>query len=202
MLRKKNAALLLIELRKGPRMMTELKSVVSGYDTLRNLVRDLEDIGLLVREETFEDKRKINVYLTEKGEIIAKQLSKAEEDTTGIPEFEEIVMPESQRVKQAKARVYAKRAEEWKLNFNEATKGLSMLYHVNVMEDHVTIGEKTATGERVLNIYVKVNGHGILRLWCEEDESFECIHVQYAWTLPDVQEMYFNQVNSGNVRKE
>lgn len=31
------------------------------------------------------------------------------------------------------------------------------------------------------------------------DESFECIHVQYAWTLPKVQEMYANNVRDGNV---
>ena len=35
---------------------------------------------------------------------------------------------------------------------------------------------------------------------CEEDESFECIHVQYAWTLPKVQEMYANNVRDGKVK--
>ena len=152
----------------------------------------LEKEGFIVVKEMRVGRRIYDIGLTDRGKHAAEQLKLAMEI--------EVITP-NKRHEQAKARVYAKRVEEWKENFNEATKGLSMLYHVNVMEDHVTIGEKTATGERVINIYVKVNGHGILRLWCEEDESFECIHVQYAWTLPDVQEMYFNQVNAGNVRK-
>ena len=40
-----------------------------------------------------------------------------------------------------------------------------------------------------------------MMLKCEHDQSFECVHVQYAWTLPDVQEMYFNPIKSRNVRK-
>ena len=35
-------------------------------------------------------------------------------------------------------------------------------------------------------------------LKCKHDQSFECIDVQYAWTLPKVQEMYANNVREGN----
>lgn len=35
----------------------------------------------------------------------------------------------------------------------------------------------------------------------EADGSFDCIHVQYAWTLPAVQEMYANSVRDGKVKE-
>ena len=90
-------------------------------------------------------------------------------------------------------------AENWAKRFQEDTKGMSLLYHVNVFEDHITIGQEINGKTHITNIYVRVNGKGIMRLWCEDDESFECIHVQYAWTLPKVQEMYANNVKNGNV---
>lgn len=40
----------------------------------------------------------------------------------------------------------------------------------------------------------------IASLGCEEDESFDCWHVNEAWSLPEVREMYFNQVKKGNVK--
>lgn len=191
-LSQKNATAVLVYLLKhGPSKKTDL-SEVSTMHTIDKLLPLLEKEGFIVVKEMRVGRRIYDIVLTSKGKDVAEQLMFA---------IEAVYAPKNMRHEQAKARVYAKKAEEWKSNFNEATKGLSMLYHVNVMEDHVTIGERTATGERVINIYVKVNGHGILRLWCEEDESFECVHVQYAWTLPDVQEMYFNQVKSGNVRR-
>jgi hypothetical protein len=52
---------------------------------------------------------------------------------------------------------------------------------------------------RVIHAFVMVNGRDIMRLYCEEDEPFDCIHVQYAWTLPKVQEMYANNVRDGRV---
>ncbi len=38
--------------------------------------------------------------------------------------------------------------------------------------------------------YVRENGQGHLRLWCELDESFDCYHIGYALTLAPVQEMF------------
>ena len=42
---------------------------------------------------------------------------------------------------------------------------------------------------RIFNIYVKQNGHGIFRLWCEADDSYECWHVKEAWAYPQVQKI-------------
>lgn len=41
----------------------------------------------------------------------------------------------------------------------------------------------------------------ILRLWFELDESLECGHVEYAWIIPDVKEMYANNVLKGKIRE-
>ena len=54
---------------------------------------------------------------------------------------------------------------------------------------------------RVENVFVRANGWGIMRLYCEEDESFDGIHVQYAWTLPSVQEMVQIQRDRGNMKE-
>ena len=53
---------------------------------------------------------------------------------------------------------------------------------------------------RVENMFVRANGWGIMRLYCEEDESFDGI-LQYAWTLPSVQEMVQIQRDKGNMKE-
>ena len=88
--------------------------------------------------------------------------------------------------------------------FLNRSKYMSILTHVNVLSDHIAIQELNYDKkghDRVLFIYVKVNGNGVLRLWCEVDNSYSCWHVKYAWTLPDVQEMIQNQYSKGNIRK-
>ncbi len=125
----------------------------------------------------------INVSLTPKGRSVAEQLKKAEDVAKGEP-----------------IQISDQEARDWAEKFRDATKGLSLLYHVNVFDNHVTIAHEKDGKLRVLNVYVRVNGRGVMRLWCEEDESFECIHVQYAWTLPKVQEMYANNLRNGEVR--
>ena len=160
-------------------MMTELKSVVSGYDTLRNLVRDLEDLGLLTREETFIDKRKINVTLTQKGQTVADQLSKAQE----VPEAPTptIKMP-----------------YDWKDRF----KGLSAMTHLNVLDDHVAIQEIDSSGKTtsVVMVYVKrINSH--FELWCEKDESKECKHVDFAWSLPQMRTLIEEYIKLGKIKE-
>ncbi len=64
---------------------------------------------------------------------------------------------------------------------------------MNVYEDHITLMDSNYHGtgkERIFNIYVKENGQGHLRLWCEADKSLDCFHVGYALTLAPVQDMF------------
>ncbi len=84
--------------------------------------------------------------------------------------------------------------EEINLNLTdeeaEKAKRLHLLYHINVMDDHVTV-EEILPGKpsRIFNIYIKKNGNDYFRLWCEFDDSYDCWHVKAAWTYPQVQKM-------------
>ena len=152
----------------------------------------LERDGLIAVRVSEIGRKTYTISLTDKGKVVAEQLKKAEEAASGIVIHED----------EGRAEIPAGDAEEWARKFSEATKGMSLLYHVNVYEDHVTIGQEKDGKIYIINIYVKVNGKGIMRLWCEEDESFECIHTQYAWSLPKVQEMYANMVRNGKVSRK
>ena len=79
-LKRKDAALVLLELLDGPKKMTSLKTVIANYDTLKNLVRDLQDMKLLKMKETFEDRRVIYVALTETGKSVAVKLKMLSSD--------------------------------------------------------------------------------------------------------------------------
>ena len=178
-----NKGKILSSLFESPKKMTDLKKIVSSYDVLRYIILELEQGGYISRKETFDDKRKIVVSLTDKGRQVAEQLKKAQAIAEGknVSDDATVEMPEN-----------------WAKKWKEDTKNLSLLYHVNVFEDHVTIGEDKDGRTHVHMVYVRINGRGIMRLWCEDDDSYECIHVQYAWTLPLVQEMYSNNVKKGN----
>lgn len=76
---KQHAVPVLIKLLEGNKFMTELSSVVSNYSTLRLLIRDLQDNGLVDVDEIVKDKRKVKVSLTEKGRAIANKLKEAQE---------------------------------------------------------------------------------------------------------------------------
>jgi len=72
----------------------------------------------------------------------------------------------------------------------EKSKNLRFLFHVNVLDDHITV-EEVVPGKnpRIFNIYIKQNGGGNFRLWCEQDNSYDCWHVRAAWGYPQVQQM-------------
>lgn len=64
-----------------------------------------------------------------------------------------------------------------------------MMEHFNLDENGVRILDKSLTTEhsprgRIVDIYFKDK-----RAWCEHDESFDCKHVEYALSLPVVQEI-------------
>lgn len=126
--------------------------------------------------------RKIyTISLTQKGLTVANSLKMAEDAAQG--QFE---IDKSEWEKQKK---------RW--------EDLSALTHVNVLDDHITLHERNFGGsgkDRVVIIYTKLNGRGVMRLWCDTDESYSCWHVEYAWTLPDVQEMVQLQKEKGNMK--
>lgn len=77
-------------------------------------------------------------------------------------------------------------------DFQERFKNMSAMVHFNVKDDHIALTEHNYDGagnKRIVYVYTKPNGHNVMRLWCEVHESFSCKHTEFAWTLPDVQEM-------------
>ena len=164
---------ILISLLSGPKKMTELQDIISSYDVLRYNVLELQTEGLITRKEYRDSKRRYQVTLTPKGKEVATRLQEAQDVSDGIIHFdgEDIdikLTPEEQ----------------------ENRKYLKFLFHFNVLDNHITV-EEAVPGKRsrIFNIYVKQNGHGIFRLWCEADDSYECWHVREAWTYPQVQKM-------------
>ena len=166
---------ILKELLSGKKMMTELKSIVSSYDVLRYNILELQTDGYITKKESRDDKRRYFISLTEKGQKIAEQLKRAEEIATAPT-------------------VEIKDVHELDLTMTdeeaELAKHLNLLFHINVMDDHITVEEvKPGKPSRIFNIYVKRNGNGEFRLWCEHDNSYDCWHVKAAWTYPHVQKM-------------
>ena len=163
---------------------TSLLRIVSNSYSLDKHLETLQSLDLInIREEKIV-RRTFYVSLTTKGRAVAEQLRKADDIASGVKPIE---------VSEKEARDFAKR-------FEEDMKGLSLLYHVNVFLDHITVGEEKNGRQQVINVYVKLNGSGIMRLWCEFHEAYECIHTQFAWTLPDVQEMVQLQKEKGNMK--
>ncbi len=168
---------ILVFLLSGPKMMTEIKEIVSSYDVLRYAILELQTLGYIKKNEQREGNRRFLVSLTDKGKEVARRLKNAEEvadqDAEGIIHFdgEEInvkLTPEEQQNR----------------------KYLKFLFHFNVMDNHITVEEAVpGKNKRIFNIYIKRNGNGIFRLWCEQDDSYECWHVREAWGYPEVQKM-------------
>ena len=165
----------------GPKMMTELKSIISSYDVLRYNILELQTGGYITKNEYREDKRKYIVTLTDKGREIALRLKEAQEvsETPIDQEAEGVIHIDGEEINVALT------PEE-----RENSKYLKFLFHFNVLDNHITV-EEAVPGKRsrIFNIYVKQNGHGIFRLWCEADNSYDCWHVREAWTYPQVQKM-------------
>ena len=168
---------ILVFLLSGPKMMTEIKEIVSSYDVLRYAILELQTLGYIKKNEQREGNRRFLVSLTDKGKEVARRLKNAEEvadqDAEGIIHFDgdEInvkLTPEEQQNR----------------------KYLKFLFHFNVMDNHITVEEAVpGKNKRIFNIYIRRNGNGIFRLWCEEDDSYECWHVREAWGYPEVQKM-------------
>ena len=171
-------SLIIVLLDKGEVTMTSLQSIATSYNTVRKVMESCQKDGLVKIREVVAGRKTRFVSLTEKGREVAEHLKKAGESAKGLTIHEEEGRIEIKNV-----------PEEWK----EKWKNLRALFHVNVFEDHVTIMETNHEGtgrERIFNIYVRENGQGHLRLWCEADESFDCHHIGYALTLAPVQDMF------------
>ena len=173
---------ILVFLLSGPKMMTELKEIISSYDVLRYSILELQTLGYIKKNEQRDGNRRFLVSLTDKGKEMALRLKEAEqvaEAPTSQEASEGIIHVDGEDIN-------IKLEPEERKN----SKYPKLLIHSNVLDDHITV-EEAIPGRptRIFNIYIRQNGHGYFRLWCEEDKSFDCWHVKEAWTYPAVQKM-------------
>ena len=178
--RKHVSSVLLYLLRKGEVKKTDIVSVVRSNTTVDKLTGELVKEGLISIRKEFAGRKTYTISLTPKGRAVAEQLKKADE--------------------------VAARTETYELppDFGKEFEGLSAMTHLNVIEDHIAITEHNYDGtgkDRIVMVYVKLNGRGFMRLFCEMDEAYECRHTRYAWTLPSVQEMVQIQRDKGNIKE-
>jgi DNA-binding MarR family transcriptional regulator len=152
----------------------------TAYRTLSKLESD----NLISRQEILKKRRLVKISITEKGREVALKLRELESVDNKDPN------------------IIPLRQEDYN-DFSQNTKNISVLSHLNVLDDHIALREVNYDhkgDDRVVFVYVKLNGNGIMRLWCEVDNSYTCWHVKYAWTLPDVQAMVQYQIKRGNAR--
>jgi len=154
---------------------TDLEKV-STMHTIDKLLPLLEKSSLISVIEKRIGRRVYDIQLTDKGKMLAESLKKAQQEVSNT----------------------------YKLptNYDGQFKNLSV--NTNILDNHVAIEEHNFDGkgnDRVVYVYVKPNGNNILRLWCEVDNTYDCVHTRYAWSLPDVQAMIQNQVLKGNLKK-
>lgn len=177
-------SVLLFLLDKGSVKQNELLEVIPSNLTIEKLGNSLEEAGLINITHQMAG-RKIFVYsLSERGHAMALKLKETLETADGIDGEEN--MPEVPP------------------NYNNQFRNLSRDGSLNVIDDHIVIKErnyKVPGHDRVVSVCVKLDNHNILRLWCDVDQTFNCVHTRYAWSLPNVQAMVQNQVLKWHIKK-
>ncbi len=163
--------------------ITRLSELVKTSPTYTRTVELMASDGLINTREIIRHRRYRLISLTDKGKALAESLIRTElELSTSNPSPLHTLPP----------------------NYEDQFKNLSADTHLNALDDRIAIKELNYDGaghDRVVFVYVKLNGHNIMRLWCEEDQAFNCVHTKYAWSLPDVQAMVQKQVLKGNIKK-
>lgn len=181
---KHSVNILLKLLENGTLKKFELRDIAPST-TLDKVLPALETDGYIDIKQDFTGHKVYFISLTEKGRAVGKHFKKAEQVALGEESVE----------------ISDQEAKDFAGEFRESIKGLSLLYHVNVFLDNITIGEEKNGRTKVVQVYVRLNGNSVMRLWCEDHESFQCIHTMYAWTLPEVQEMVQRQREKGEFKR-
>ena len=162
-------------------MKSDLITSTSGWYALNQVLSELKNDGYIQVIEHIVGRRTYEINITDKGRAVARKLKEAEEvaESPADQEAEGVIHIDGEEINVALT------PEE-----RENSKYLKFLFHFNVLDNHITV-EEAVPGKRsrIFNIYVKQNGNGIFRLWCEQDDSYECWHVREAWTYPQVQKM-------------
>ena len=178
---KHGSSILIYLLKNGEVPITDFAKINIGPTSYYRSLSHLEVDGLVKRKETINRRKIVLVSLTEKGKEFAEKLVELEKvaESPADQEAEGVIHLGDEEIN-------IKLEPEERKN----SKYLKILIHSNVMDDHITVEEAIpGKATRIFNIYVRQNGHGYFRLWCEEDNSFDCWHVKESWTYPSVQKM-------------
>ncbi len=169
---------------RGSVKQNELLEVIPSNLTIEKLSNSLKEAGLINITHQMMG-RKIFIYsLSERGHAVALKLKETLEAAEEINNERNIL--------------------EVPPNYDSLFRNLSIQGRLNVLDDHIAINETNwdrAGHDRVVLVYAKLNGHNIMRLWCEVDNTYDCVHTKYAWSLPDVQAMVEIQYARGNIKK-
>ena len=180
---KRKIQILLYLLEKGVAKKHDFLNLMKNMYMIDKHLIELERNGYIVTNKigvTYQ------ISLTEKGKLMAEQLKKMNK----LPEEKEEPIVGISKEK------YDQMAKDW--------KRLSALTHVNVLDDHVILKEYNYDGQghdRLVTIYVSINHDKVMRLFCDVDQSTTCWHVQYAWTLPEVQAWVQYHLQKGDITR-
>ena len=182
---KHGSSILLYLLNNGEVPITDFNKLkISPHSYYRSLSL-LQSDGLVKRREVIKRRKMVLFSLTEKGRSFAKGLKEAENAAERKQKEED---------QEASEGIIHVDGEDINIKLEpeerKNSKYLKILIHSNVLDDHISV-EEAIPGRptRIFNIYIRQNGHGYFRLWCEADNSFDCWHVKEAWTYPAVQKM-------------
>ena len=180
---KRKVQILLFLLEKGTVKKYDFLEIMKNMYIIDRHLKELEENGYIAMNRlgmTYQ------ISLTEKGKLMAEQLKKMNK----LPEEKEEPIAEISKEK------YDQMAKDW--------KRLSALTHINVLDDHVVLKEYNYDGQghdRLVTIYVMINHDKVMRLYCDVDQSTTCWHVQYAWTLPEVQAWVQYHLQKGDITR-
>ena len=156
---------------------------IKSHQVLDNLLSHLESDGYISVNEKKIGHKTYSIALTQKGRKVAEQLKRADLLAQGKEEAP-LDMPH---------------------DFMDEFHNLGAMTHFNVKDDHIAVQEYNFDGQgnnRIVYVYTKPNGHNIMRLWCDVDQSWDCKHTKFAWTLPDVQELMERLFRDMPVKKD
>ena len=163
--------------------ITRLSELVKTSPTYTRTVELMASDGLINSREVIRHRRYRLISLTDKGKALAESLIRTEQELSAPNSSPLHTLPP---------------------NYEGQFKNLSVNTHLNALDDRIAIRDLNYDGtghDRVVFVYVKLNGNNIMRLWCEADNTYECIHTKYAWSLPDVQAMVQNRVLKDNIKR-
>ena len=135
---------------KSELQITKFLDIVNSYKTIKEVVKKLEEEGLVKTEEKVIGRKTIYVSLTEKGRAVAEKLKEAEEIVKMNPE-----------------------------ELEAERKRLHWFVDINTYADHITAYDIHDGKKEIFNVWLKPNGKYLL-LYCDRCNSYNCRHVDWA----------------------